>query len=263
VSNTREAIGLRPDLVGRFTPAAPPVPPSGPAGVTLDLPRAAAVGRAFAVIIALLAVGNVLTQSALIFYGHDYVYGLVRLLDLDREGTLGTWYSGTALLACAAILWAITALKRRLGHRFTGHWGVLAAGFTFMAIDEVAQIHDGLVGDAIDQTVHPGGFLWAFVVPGAIISLVVLLSFVSFLSHLPRRSAWLFFVAGVIYVGGAEGLESLGGALSAAGLMKSWQYALCVLIEETMEMSGVALFIYALLDYARSTLPPLSVRLWR
>lgn len=221
------------------------------------------VGRALALCIAALFVADVVTQSLRVFTGHDFGFGMIRLFNMDQEASVPSWFSVLLEGACAALLWIIAIETRRARRPFLGHWVALAAGFTYISLDEQAQIHDEMIGVAMEQRFHLPGPLMVFVIPGAIIAVVVLLSFLSFLRHLPKRSRWLFLVAGVMYVGGAIGMESAGGLMVDHHGWQSWQVALCELIEETAEMAGVALFVYALLEYVERYMRPIAVRLGR
>ena len=56
-------------------------------------------------------------------------------------------------------------------------------------------------------------------------------------------------MAGAIYIGGAIGMEMLGGYFVEVYGQKSFVYFLISTIEEFLEMFGIAVFIYALLSY--------------
>ena len=216
------------------------------------------VGRALGLIIALLCAADLAVEWLRIEGGHGTLSGLTDLLRLNGEANLPTWYSSAGLLACAALLFTIATAKRTLRDRFTTHWYVLAAGFAYISLDETAQIHDAIIGVRLNERFHLPGFAFFFVIPGAIITLVVFLSYLSFLRSMPGRSRALFLLSGAIFVGGAIVMESVGGALSSVFDWRAWPTTLAILLEEGMEMAGVGLFIYSLLDYAARELPVLS-----
>ena len=76
--------------------------------------------------------------------------------------------------------------------------------------------------------------------------------------HGTERFFWALMAAVMIFVGGAIVMESVGGALSSVFDWRAWPTTLAILLEEGMEMAGVGLFIYSLLDYAARELPVLS-----
>ena len=175
---------------------------------------------------------------------------LIRLVDVDREQNIPTWFSSAALLLCSALL-AKTALARRgrdSGYAF--HWAVLSALFLVVAIDETTGHHEALshrLRDALDLT----SFLYfSWVVPGAIIAALVALSYTTFLAHLPARTRTQFLAAAVLYLSGVLVVESIGGRyIELNG--NDLQYKMITTIEEALEMAGTVVFIHALLAYAR------------
>jgi hypothetical protein len=86
---------------------------------------------------------------------------------------------------------------------------------------------------------------------------VVGLSYLRFLFRLPRNIAYLFIVAGVIYVTGAMGMEIIADPWVEAHGRANMMYQLLATLEEVMEMTGVGIFLYALSSY----LAPFSSRL--
>ena len=67
--------------------------------------------------------------------------------------------------------------------------------------------------------------------------------------HLDHRTRNFFLISAVIFVGGAVGIESIGGYIKDTIGIDNWWYYLEVAFEESSEMAGVITFIYALLDY--------------
>ena len=58
----------------------------------------------------------------------------------------------------------------------------------------------------------------------------------------------LFLIAGITYISGVLGMEMVGGAyVSQYG--KTLTYGIIGSFEELLEMSGILVMIYALLDY--------------
>jgi hypothetical protein len=115
-----------------------------------------------------------------------------------------------------------------------------------MSVDEVAGIHE-----TINSVIEAH---WA--VGGGILALVIGLCFVPFLLQLPRRTALLFLVAGVAYISGVIGIEILGQPMDADTL----EYNLLTLVEEGLEMFGVILFLYGLLDHMHRLEPIRLIR---
>ena len=82
-----------------------------------------------------------------------------------------------------------------------------------------------------------------------------------FLWHLPRRWKGWFAAAGAIYVGGAVGVELLGGLYASQYDVATFAYALITTVEEGLEMLGVVLFLYAILGLLQTESMQFHVRL--
>ena len=100
-----------------------------------------------------------------------------------------------------------------------------------------------------------GVFRWPWVIVGIIAVVSVGFVFQRFVRSLPRKTSRYFVLAATLFVAGAIGLEMLGGLLVDMGERGSdgmaAAYILVSHIEEALEMVGVVVFIYGLLDYAR------------
>jgi hypothetical protein len=87
------------------------------------------------------------------------------------------------------------------------------------------------------------------VIPAAIIVLVTGILFIPFLRALSPITRLRFVIAGVIYVGGALGMEIPLGAWTAHYGDDNLGYALIDFVEETMEIFGASFFLLAILDH--------------
>jgi hypothetical protein len=67
--------------------------------------------------------------------------------------------------------------------------------------------------------------------------------------HLPRKIRGLFLLAALLYVGGALGLEMVSGVIVSQFGNHNIVFMFFTTIEETLEMTGVIVLIYGLLDY--------------
>jgi hypothetical protein len=168
---------------------------------------------------------------------------VIQLFDVDQENNLPSWYSGCLLLIASALLWFCARTKRSGGDPWSGTWYALAVGFLLLSVDEVAGIHESINSVIV--------ITWA--IPGGAAALVIGLAFIPFLLHLPRRTALLFALAGALYLGGAAGLEVVGNSLVAQGLRDTLRYNLWSLLEESLELFGVILFVDTLLRYMRGS----------
>ncbi len=182
-------------------------------------------------------------------------------LQVNSEGNVATFFSTLILLVSASLLFLIAFVKRQLAHRYRKHWMGLSFIFFYLALDEAAGIHEKF--NRITQGVFhqkQGVFFLAWVIPFGILLLVFMASYVRFLVHLPVRSRLLFMLSGAIYVFGALVMEVIGGLyVQAEG--DNLMFQVLLMIEEGMEMLGVSLFIFSLLDYLQQGFPKLDIQL--
>lgn len=176
----------------------------------------------------------------------------------DGEGNVWAWYN-TVLLALLATAFAAHALLLRATRRPAGALWVLAAAATYLSVDESAQLHEKLdaFGDAIGERLT---YPWLVLgVPIALLAAIVLLRVTRALDVTTRR---LLIRAGLVYVLGAVGFEFIGGVLveELQFPVFSAPYIAEVLVEESLEMTGVLIALYAALAAIAPVLPELLMR---
>ena len=193
--------------------------------------------------------------------GDRFLLGLGPLFNLGAERSLPTYYSVFALLFAALLLAAITVATRAAGQGWTRHWAGLSAIFVLLSVDEMLELHEELI-EPVRSLLHTGGvFYYAWIIPYGLALLMLAVVYLGFLRALPRRTAALFVVGGAIFVGGGIGLEMLGGVVSETWGNDNPTYVAMQTIEETLEMAGIVVFIYALADYMATRFGGLRVRI--
>lgn len=220
------------------------------------------VARVLGWITLVLVLASLAGQLSRHFAGHDFVYGLVPLFDLDGERNIPTLFSVCLLAGAAALLAVIALLKNNQGAADVSRWVMLAIGFLCMAADEGWSFHERLIqpmrglmgGESF------GIFYYAWVIPGIIILLLVAPIFVQFLLRLPAHVRNLFLSAAAVYIGGVIGVELIGGTYAEMHGTHNMTYSFIVTVEESLEVAGVILFIYALLNYIADNYSDVSFR---
>jgi cellulose synthase/poly-beta-1,6-N-acetylglucosamine synthase-like glycosyltransferase len=183
--------------------------------------------------------------------GQAFLTGLAPLLYVDMEHNLPTYFS-VLLILFAALLLAVIAMlnvKHRLPH--ASKWVILSFGFFGMAFDEAFQVHERLnlpVGTLFGAG-SLGVLYFPWVVPGIALVVVLGLFFLRFLFHLPVPTRFRFLMAAALYVGGAIGVELIGARHAELHGYENWAYSLIATLEESLEMAGIIVFIWALLNY--------------
>lgn len=188
-----------------------------------------------------------------------FMESLFRVLNVDHEVSVPAWYSASALLFSALLLWLISMHKARQKARFTLYWRILAIVFVYLSADEAAMLHENLltpVGVAMNS-----GEGWAFpwVFPALVLVGVFALLSLPFLLHLPRRTMILFVVSGALFVGGAAGMELFAGVFGHLYQENGAIGRAVTHLEELLEMAAIVVWIYTLASYIE-TYVPLEIR---
>ena len=181
-----------------------------------------------------------------------------RLLNMDREMSLPAWFSSTLLCGVGLAMWLAAWVHRRRGERGVLGWFALGLFFVMLSLDESAAIHEVLVprvqamlGD------HATGLLYyAWYVPVLLMCLVFLVVLLPFLLRLPRRTFWFLGMSVAVYLGGAVCFEALMGmAVEPSGVDEPplqhppLHMVFLLVMEEGLEMIGITLLLYTMLDY--------------
>ncbi len=168
---------------------------------------------------------------------------LVRqLFDVDEEYNIPTWFSSANLLLAATLTLVLARKKWLERDKWRVHWMLLGWGFLLLSLDEMAGLHESfnIVTEAS----------WAVYALPLIVVLVLV--FMRFLYYLPVRTAALLVLSGLIFLGGAVGVELATEPFLYNDELDTLAYNLWTPVEEGMEMFGVILFQYTILDYMGS-----------
>jgi len=233
--------------------------------------RSRSVAQYLFLAIAFLLFANLVGLCFKYLVGHDYVYGLVPLFDFDTESNIPTLFSTFLLLISASLFFIV-----RMASLFSGErqpvWLFLSVLFCFLAIDEFSQIHERFIWPVRDALGASGVFYFAWIIPYSfaigLVSVFVLPTFY----RLQHGLRFWFVLSSTVYLIGAIGFEMLGGMYFEILKEKpNLLYSLIFTLEETFEMVGLVLLVYALLlllerTYGgfilliptRSTVPPPS-----
>jgi hypothetical protein len=217
--------------------------------------------RALAAIAVLLSLAHVVLLVVRTSTGHDTIYGLVRLFDLDREQSIPSFFSGCLFLLNALLFFLIARSAPRSAS--SAIWPVLPALFLFLAYDELFGIHEGLT-KPLRAALHTSGLLfyaWVVVYVPAVVLLVF--AFLPVWRRLDRPvRAWLGLAAGTFLLG-AVGIEMVGGAYrETVANNRDLTYGLLVTIEESLEMAGLIMLTHALLSLLKKQAggPPIVIQ---
>src|SRR5918992_1249460 len=188
-----------------------------------------------------LAIAHVLSLHLKYTYGNPRQLGFARLVNLDGEHNLASWYSSVILLLSALLLTLIWRLSRHRADPLSRYWLGLALIFFYIAIDEAATIHETvverLVIDTLPTFTTSGYLLYPWVLAGAAFVGAVGLTYWRFLARIPPRTRVGFIIAGTLYVSGALGVDMLEANQESTSGQATLGYGLLVGLEEGLEMA--------------------------
>jgi hypothetical protein len=128
-----------------------------------------------------------------------------------------------------------------------------------MSIDEFISIHEQTTMPLVKTFGFKGYLYDAWVLIWGPIALIIFLSYIGFLKHLPSTVRWLAIFGGLIFIGGAIGIEMVSANYEYAHGMNNITYESMEQIEELMEMIGISVFISALLLHMKNKIVDIEI----
>ncbi|WP_187261818.1 hypothetical protein [Pontibacter beigongshangensis] len=194
------------------------------------------------------------------FYNYTLEKYVIKMFSFFWEHNVPTYFSTLNLFISAGCLYYISKLeKRKAGANFHKHWLYLSRVFVFLAFDELLMIHELFITPSkmvINHFLQPkslGVVYHTWVVPYILALALFGVYFYKFVFSLPARFTLSFILAGAIFVFGAVGVEMIEGSLAEVlgedNYRSSITFKLWVALEESLEILGIMLFIYFLMQY--------------
>lgn len=207
------------------------------------------VGLCFLCMVVFLTLIHCIVQVLFFNLDHPDIFFYVRWFDLDIEKNVPSTYSAFALFVCSLLFFLIAAnQKSRMDYR-RWCWFGLSVLFLFLSIDEWFEIHE-IIGDMTENYLKAEGLLYfPWVAPYGLAVTVLGLIYLKFILGLPRRTAALVVLAGIIFLTGAIAFDMLGGREAELHGYDTLMYCVLYTIEEFLEMIAIVLLIYTLLSY--------------
>ena len=186
------------------------------------------------------------------YVGSELAQSLDSLFNLSRENNFPSYFSAILLLIAALLFYFTHRSVKQAEGKWQHHWWLLSLVMVFLSVDEAVQLHERLttISGQLFTQLDIGFFSFAWVIPYTILFLIVGAYFLRFVLTLANRTRNLFIAAGLFYVGGALGFEFLEGQ-EVYNNGHTHTYWLMITVEELMEMTGVIILIYALLDHLK------------
>jgi hypothetical protein len=214
------------------------------------------------VIASLLLFAHLAGQIEKYVFNHPSIYGLVPLFNLNNENNIPTLFQSVILGTSSFLLVIISILESQRKESQTVFWVVLSIGFSYMAVDEWFEFHEKLTQPLRNWigTATLGVFYFTWVIAGILIVALTILSFYKFVKKLDLKTRRTFFLAAALYIAGAIGFELIGGLVAESRGTENLFYNLLVACEETLEMSGVIVFINGLLGFLTRKYSTFSIK---
>lgn len=164
-----------------------------------------------------------------------------KLFDLDGEGNIGAWWSGTKFFLAGALVFAVSLLRLPEISKTLPFYRVVAFGFVFLSLDEICAIHERLTKFSVSNIPAMPLFrgdhgAWIFIYGAVGLGLLVALRKPILRVATGDRQATALIIAGMMLV-------VLGGVVvEIAGYYKMiGSYRIQVLLEELLELVGTTL----------------------
>lgn len=188
--------------------------------------------------------------------GKAIIYNIAPFFNVGEEVNLPTFYSSFLLLATACCCFAAAnAAKIGLQKKtIKRSWHFLGLIFVGLSIDEFSSFHEKLnrIMVAIGNYIFIPRLMQSVWYASAMAAcLVLLFLLIPLLKSLSPKVKNLFGLSGLIFIGGAVGLEAVSLIVmdGSPEFSFNFYYLLLSTLEELLEMAGVSLAIYAILVY--------------
>ncbi|MEU5954719.1 hypothetical protein [Streptomyces sp. NPDC047525] len=194
-------------------------------------------------------------------YNHyDPIPAVRRLVNVDVEANLATWWNSTLLLAVAGVALTAALLSGRDARPGRLSWLGLFGATALLSIDETVSLHERLGEVGRSWKEWAGGSLptHAWVLPGAVLAAGGTAIAVLWARKLPRDLRRGLLAALGVYLGGALLTEAFNGWAHAHG--HSTVLMLGTIVEEGLEMGGCLVALAVLGRYVVLEADPESGR---
>lgn len=178
---------------------------------------------------------------------HGMWFELSNRFDFDDEISVPTWFSQILLFSIGVV--GLLAAYLQAGRPKRRLWTAIGTLALVLSVDERAALHELAL-----QSLHNEYFLdvsptarinaWWLLAP-LVILVASGLAWWS-IRLLPKRTVYLFIIGGTIFIAGAVVVDALSAGVSPYSYL---QQGLLVGIEETLEILGSVIILYAITDH--------------
>lgn len=232
--------------------------------IKISIQKLTGIFKLLLTIFILLLILHIIVSIIAHITGHFSIYGIVNLFNFDKELSIPTYFSALNLLVSFLLLYMIYRSHKNGKIIDTKYWGFLSIFFLYLSIDEIASIHEKFnrpIRYLISAKTGPLYYVWVLV--AIAVCIIIAIYLFRFYLRLPNRYKVLFGISALLFVGGTIGFEMIGGCYAPGGdANPTVIYTIIMTIEESLEMTGIILFNYSLIDYIKSDIRITQYNVW-
>ena len=202
----------------------------------------------FTLLLALISVAGQMLRYLSVY---DEAFGLIPLTNISHALSIPTIYTVLLLFITSLMLSLISILKHSRKDKFRWQWSFLSFMFFYISLNKGTLVHS-LVTRPVRKFLRinfpdlPRSTLDVTVV---FLVLVLVCFYIKFLIALPKRTKLLILVSLAVYLVGFRGINAMAAGFADIYGKDNLNYNLIVTLKKVVEMSGMMLGIYTILDF--------------
>lgn len=222
------------------------MPTSNPPIIVLNQRRTLGLSL---LILFLLNLGNAAALYLRIAKGADFGLGIIPLFNFDQEANLPTLFNGLLLAFASILAFFIGSWSGKNSGDHHRAWTGVGCLLAFLFVDEMSGIHEVLDFLLMGRIKTEGAIAWPWVVPYAVLVVLVGGYFLRFFLALARPYQAIFGLAAALYVASAIGMEMAAASYTENHGDEGWGYGILYSIEETGEMLAIIITNFGLMRF--------------
>ncbi len=231
------------------------------AGVIMFKPgKVALYLEGFTLLLALISVAGQMLRY-LSFY--DEAFGLIPLTNISRALSIPTIYTVLLLFISSLLLALISILKHSRKDKFRWQWSFLSFMFFYMSLNKGTLVHS-LVTRPVRKFLRinfpdlPRSTLDVTVV---FLILVLVCFYIKFIIDLPKRTKLLILLSLAVYLMGFRVINAMAAGFADVYGKDNLNYNLIVTLKKVVEISGIVLGIYTIMDFLEKNFPKIHLKI--
>jgi hypothetical protein len=186
---------------------------------------------------------------------------ILELFNMDADKNIPIFFYITLLILCSLLLLSISILKAQQKSPQSNSWLILTFIFLVLSLEKAVRFQEYFFSPikqflTNEQTSIIKYFPFIIVI---LIALGLIYYSLIFIQKLPANNKRSFIIATCIYLSGAIILDLVGSAFYDPGGLHNLTYNILGVVEESVEMIGIIIFINTFLNIIRGEFTPLII----